>query len=53
VGNKGEVVNAHDPAFAGQRALDKDVPAGQRGSLGGPVAEDRVPKSAERVDVKL
>lgn len=38
--NKGEVVNAHDPAFAGQRALDKDMPAGKRGSLGGPAAED-------------
>ena len=40
VRNKGEVVNAHDPAFAGQRALDKDMPAGKRGSLGGPAAED-------------
>jgi hypothetical protein len=29
MGNKGEAVNAHDPTFAGQRALDKDVPAGQ------------------------
>jgi len=33
VRNKGEVVNAHDPAFAGQRALNKDVLAGQRGNL--------------------
>jgi hypothetical protein len=49
VGNKGEVVNAHDPTFAGQRALDKDVPAGRRGKLGGPTAEERVPESAETV----
>lgn len=53
MGNKGEVVNAHDPAFACQRALDKGVPAGQGGSQGEPAAEDRVPESAERVDVRL
>jgi hypothetical protein len=49
VGNKEKVVNAQDPAFKNQRALDRDVPSGERGSVGGPAAEERVPAGAEEV----
>ncbi|OCK82029.1 hypothetical protein K432DRAFT_325079 [Lepidopterella palustris CBS 459.81] len=49
VGNKGEVVKGRDPEFAGQRALDEDVPSGKRGNLGGPAAQERVPEGAETV----
>jgi len=49
VGNKGEVVDGRDPYFADQRALEKDVPTGQRGNVGGPPAEERVPEDADTV----
>ncbi|OCL14342.1 hypothetical protein AOQ84DRAFT_351555 [Glonium stellatum] len=49
VGTDSKVVNSRDPAFAGQRALDKDVPAGQRGNIEAPTAEERVPESAGTV----
>ncbi|KAL1634411.1 hypothetical protein SLS58_010699 [Diplodia intermedia] len=45
-------VDAGDPAFAGQRALGKDVvgeAGGARGTVGGPPAEERVPVGAETV----
>ncbi|KAL6706036.1 hypothetical protein ACN47E_006138 [Coniothyrium glycines] len=38
-----------DPRFAVQRNLG-DVPTGQRGTRGGPPAEERVPESAEHVN---
>ncbi|CAI6336376.1 unnamed protein product [Periconia digitata] len=41
-------VTGRDPHFADQRNLD-DVPTGQRGNVGGPPAQDRVPESAETV----
>ncbi|KAF2194897.1 hypothetical protein K469DRAFT_650895 [Zopfia rhizophila CBS 207.26] len=49
-GNKGDPVKGKDPQFAGQRNLEEDVPAGQRGTLGGQPAEERVPESADRVE---
>ncbi|KAK7706043.1 hypothetical protein SLS57_009824 [Botryosphaeria dothidea] len=42
-------VNHHDPGFASQRGLDKDVQTGTRGTVGGPAAEERLPESAETV----
>ncbi|KAF2718739.1 hypothetical protein K431DRAFT_348468 [Polychaeton citri CBS 116435] len=38
-------INAHDPAFANQRALDKDEAVVGRGNVGGPPAEERLPES--------
>lgn len=53
VGNKGsQQVDPHDPAFANQRNLDQDVPSGQRGTVGGPAAQERLPETAERVAVE-
>ncbi|KAF2816551.1 uncharacterized protein BDZ99DRAFT_376601 [Mytilinidion resinicola] len=49
VGNKGEVVSGRDPEFAEQRALDEDVPSGQRGNVGGPAAEERFPEGSDTV----
>ncbi|EKG12645.1 hypothetical protein MPH_10234 [Macrophomina phaseolina MS6] len=47
--NGRDEVNPHDPGFASQRALDKDVQTGTRGTVGGPAAEERLPESADRV----
>ncbi|KAI9709117.1 MAG: hypothetical protein M1820_003563 [Bogoriella megaspora] len=41
------VVDGRDPGFTSQRALEKDVEAGTRGTVGGPAAEERIPESAE------
>ncbi|KAF2241233.1 hypothetical protein BU26DRAFT_525431 [Trematosphaeria pertusa] len=49
---KGDVVQGRDPEFAHQRNLPEDVPSGQRGNIGGPPAEERVPESAETVAVE-
>ncbi|KAB2569237.1 uncharacterized protein LTHEOB_5268 [Lasiodiplodia theobromae] len=49
VTNKGSAVDAHDPGYASQRALDKDVETGARGTVGGPPAEERLPEGAETV----
>ncbi|KAF2461803.1 hypothetical protein BDY21DRAFT_329697 [Lineolata rhizophorae] len=49
VGTKNQMVDPHDPQFAGQRALDKDEAEIGRGNLGGPPAEDRLPANAEEV----
>jgi hypothetical protein len=54
---KGDFINHHDPAFANQRALNRDDAqigegvslAGTRGNLGGPAAEERIPEGPERV----
>jgi len=48
-GATGKTVDAHDPAFADQRALDKDEAEVGRGNIGGPSAEERLPESAETV----
>lgn len=43
-------VDPHAPEFAGQRALDSDVAQpGQRGTVGGAPAEERVPETATGV----
>jgi len=43
-------VDPHQPEFAGQRALDSDVAQpGQRGTVGGAAAEDRIPENATGV----
>ena len=42
-------VTGRDPHFAGQRNLEEKVPAGQRGNVGGPAAQERIPETAERV----
>ncbi|KAK0622181.1 hypothetical protein DIS24_g11323 [Lasiodiplodia hormozganensis] len=47
--NKGDAVDAKDPGFSSQRALDKDVETGARGTVGGPPAEERLPEGAETV----
>jgi hypothetical protein len=49
VGQGGGVVTGHDPQFAGQRNLEEDVPAGERGNTGGPAAQERLPEGAETV----
>lgn len=51
VGNDSKVVDGRDPEFANQRALDKEegALAGQRGTVGGPAAEERLPETAETV----
>ncbi|KAL1592391.1 hypothetical protein SLS60_011470 [Paraconiothyrium brasiliense] len=41
-------VTGKDPYFAHQRNLE-DVPAGQRGNIGGPPAQERVPETADTV----
>lgn len=43
------LVDAHDPAFASQRALGKDEAVVGRGNNGGPAAEDRIPEGAQAV----
>lgn len=48
-----KVTDPRDPLQADQRALDKDEAApGQRGNVGGPAAEDRIPEGSERVAVE-
>lgn len=42
-----DTINAHDPAFAGQRALDKDEATIGRSDV--PSAEERLPEGAETV----
>lgn len=43
-------VDPHAPEHAGQRALDSEVAQpGQRGTVGGPPAEERLPETAEGV----
>lgn len=42
-------VRGRDPKFANQRNLEEDVPAGQRGNVGGPAAEEREPETADTV----
>ncbi|KAF1952208.1 hypothetical protein CC80DRAFT_422899 [Byssothecium circinans] len=42
-------VTGRDPYFAIQRNLEEDVPAGQRGNVGGPAANERIPEPAETV----
>ncbi|KAI9797351.1 MAG: hypothetical protein M1833_005531 [Piccolia ochrophora] len=50
VGASGASNSSVDPRVsAGQRALDQDVPSGQRGAKGELQAEDREPVSAEQV----
>jgi len=52
VHNAREAVNPHDPAFADQRGLDDEEAAksaGQRGNIGGPAAEERIPEGSETV----
>jgi len=51
VENSLESIDQKDPAFANQRALDKEEGrfAGERGNIGGPPAEERIPESAETV----
>jgi hypothetical protein len=44
-----KTVDAHNPDFADQRALDKDEATIGRGNVGGPAAEERVPETADRV----
>ncbi|KAF2657654.1 hypothetical protein K491DRAFT_594533 [Lophiostoma macrostomum CBS 122681] len=45
VSDSAKPVNPHDPEFANQRNLEEDVPAGKRGNVGGPPAEERVPET--------
>lgn len=40
-------VDAHDPQFAGQRALNRDDAEVGRGNVGGAPAEERLPETAE------
>lgn len=49
--NDGQAVDQKDPGFANQRALDKEQGdmAGQRGNIGGPAAEERLPETSETV----
>ncbi|KAF2104343.1 hypothetical protein NA57DRAFT_70553 [Rhizodiscina lignyota] len=49
--NASKAVNPHDPAFANQRGLEKEEAgvAGERGNIGGPSAEERIPESSETV----
>ncbi|KAF2203460.1 hypothetical protein GQ43DRAFT_438782 [Delitschia confertaspora ATCC 74209] len=50
VGNDTKDTNkGRDPAFANQRALDKDYPTGVRGDTGGPMAQDQIPETADTV----
>ncbi|KAJ4360140.1 uncharacterized protein N0V89_000700 [Didymosphaeria variabile] len=42
-------VTGRDPKFANQRNLEEDVPAGQRGNVGGPPAQEREPETANTV----
>ncbi|KAK8190427.1 uncharacterized protein BKA78DRAFT_296646 [Phyllosticta capitalensis] len=54
VGNKGEVVSDKVPGFESQRGLVKELgdgaaSVGQRGNVGGPAAEERLPASSEQV----
>ncbi|EMC92209.1 hypothetical protein BAUCODRAFT_27538 [Baudoinia panamericana UAMH 10762] len=44
-----KTVDAHDPQFAGQRAMDKDEAVIGRGNVGGAAAQDREPESATTV----
>lgn len=46
-GAQGKTVDPHDPAFAGQRALDKDEATIGRGGV--PSAEERLPEGSETV----
>jgi hypothetical protein len=48
-GAQGKTVDPHDPAHAGQRALDKEEAEVGRGNVGGPAAEERLPEGAETV----
>ncbi|KAF2874148.1 hypothetical protein BDV95DRAFT_565518 [Massariosphaeria phaeospora] len=46
-GADNDKTTGRDPAFANQRNLEEDVPTGQRGTTGGPAAQERVPESAD------
>lgn len=48
-GTSNDKTAGRDPAFANQRNLEEDVPTGQRGTVGGPAAQEREPETADRV----
>lgn len=46
-----KTVDQRDPKFANHRAIDnEDAEAGQRGTVGGPAAEERIPVDAANLD---
>lgn len=50
VGAGGQGIDERDPAYAGQRGLERDeVPMRGRGMEGGAAAEERIPEGAETV----